>query len=164
MPTGHYPRPSTETRLWKRVVKTANCWEWVGYRNSTGYGQIYHNSKLRLTHRVAWELSNGPIPDGMVVCHKCDNPPCCNPDHLFLGTMADNSADMVNKGRHHPVSFKGENNPSHKLTAAQVAEARSVYGAGGIGYRTLAKRYGVTRTTLKCAITGKSWKHLGAAS
>ena len=77
---------------------SAECWEWRGLRDKHGYGR---KGPYKTTHRLAWEWANGPVPAGMCVLHRCDNPPCCNPDHLFLGTQADNLADMVAKGRHH---------------------------------------------------------------
>ena len=75
------------------------CWPWTGSRLSTGYGQISVAGKTTTAHRVAWEQANGPIPKGLVVCHRCDNPPCCNPAHLFIGTPKDNTQDMIQKGR-----------------------------------------------------------------
>lgn len=91
---------SLPERFWLNVEKSAGCWEWIGAKRSTGYGQIVKDHRNYLAHRVAWELTNGPIPDGMFVCHHCDNRTCVRPDHLFLGTTTDNMRDMVAKGRH----------------------------------------------------------------
>lgn len=87
-------------RLARRLIKApSGCIEWTGYRSPAGYGKIRVGGKGILAHRFAWELVNGPIPPGMCVCHRCDNPPCCNVAHLWLGTQADNNADMYAKGR-----------------------------------------------------------------
>lgn len=90
---------SVESRFWSKVQKTDDCWLWRATRFPKGYGQIKIKGRRRLAHRVAWELTNGPIPDGLQVCHHCDNPPCVRPDHLFLGTQSDNIQDAVSKGR-----------------------------------------------------------------
>jgi hypothetical protein len=79
------------------------CWAWRGYR-WLGYGRVNVGKMPRLAHRVAFELFHGPIPDGLCVCHRCDNPQCCNPGHLFLGTLTDNNRDMTEKGRHHQAA------------------------------------------------------------
>ena len=87
-------------RLWSDVEKTdGGCWEWMGSRLPKGYGNLTFQRRHLYAHRAAWEVTYGPIPEGMWVCHKCDNPPCTNPDHLFLGTVLENTRDMIAKGR-----------------------------------------------------------------
>ena len=102
--------PSATERLVANLVRMPNgCLEWTGYTNPMGYGQIGVDGKLMLTHRLAWELANGPIPDGLCVCHACDRPPCADVTHLFLGTRADNDADRDAKGR----TFNGNTAKTH---------------------------------------------------
>lgn len=97
---------TTLTRFWEKVMKTDNCWLWIGARERGGYGciQIKHNNFR--AHRLSWELHHGTVPTGMHVLHTCDNPPCVNPTHLFLGTSLDNMADKVRKGRHSSTGFR----------------------------------------------------------
>lgn len=105
----HYPMASLEERFWARVRKTESCWVWKGATcGPSGYGRIargrrgeFHKKNSALVHRLSWELHNGPIPEGLLVLHRCDNPPCIRPDHLFLGTAKDNSDDKCAKGRQH---------------------------------------------------------------
>lgn len=85
----------------KLQITTSGCVEWTGYRLISGYGRINIGGKTKMSHRVAWELTNGPIPDGMLVLHSCDNPPCCNIEHLWLGTQKENMSDMIKKGRNY---------------------------------------------------------------
>lgn len=125
-----------------------------------GYGALWDRTigligNNRLTHRLAWEFANGPIPMGMFVCHSCDNPPCCNPAHLFLGTQADNDADRTSKGR----SSRGSRHPDAKLNEQAVRELRQRFAAGE-RVRTLAPDYGVSSTTAWQAIKRRTWKHV----
>jgi hypothetical protein len=114
--------------------------------------------------RVAWELANGPIPDGLLVCHKCDNPACVNVEHLFLGTHKDNMEDMVRKGRWNvggkQRGSKGEKHGQAKLTDAQVMEIRRLYAFGGITCKELAVRYGIVQGIVSAIVNHKTWRHL----
>lgn len=107
-------------RFWSKVDKTGDCWTWTAYRDQAGYGRINVDGTPVPAHRIAWVLAFGPIPEGMAVCHHCDNPPCVRPDHLFLGTRADNAADMVAKGR----STKGRRTPIPHGTRAGYQQHR----------------------------------------
>ena len=108
-----------QERLEARLQRADNgCLEWRGSTQPTGYGQIWADKTMKYTHRVAWELAKGRIPDGMMVCHTCDNRLCCDVDHLFLGTAADNNADMCAKGR----QARGLAFPLAKLTQDDNAE------------------------------------------
>jgi HNH endonuclease len=152
---------TTAERLWPRVGKpnSDGCREWNGGRGPQGYGVIWlhvdHKSFKALTHRVAYELSHGPIPDGLFVLHRCDNPPCCNPEHLFLGTKQDNRDDCVRKGR----QAVGEINGKSKLTAAEVVQIRDLRRYGY--YLTeLARLYGIGATAVRQICTRTTWKHV----
>lgn len=121
------------------------CWGFLGFRNLSGYGQMTEGGRVVGAHRVAWELANGPIPPGLEVCHSCDNPPCCNPDHLFLGTHAENMTDAGRKGRAWRRGDQNEANANHRLSDIQVAAIRQRYAAGGVSQRSLAREFGVTQ-------------------
>jgi hypothetical protein len=147
---------SLEDRFRSRVNvrRVDDCWPWTGPRVS-GYGVLWRNGNNYGAHRVAWELANGPIPDGMFICHRCDNPPCCNPAHLFLGTQADNDADRTVKGR----SSRGSKHPDAKLTEDTVRLIRGRF-AGGEAIRQLAADFGVSGATIHAAVHRKTWRHV----
>lgn len=170
MLTSKYTSKDIE-RFWSKVSKSDNpndCWTWQESTDKNGYGRFkgkkYINNVLVFTpipaHRMAWQIVYGDIPEGLFVCHKCDNPPCCNPNHLFLGTPADNSRDRELKGRsnHKGFSLPGEKNPRHKLTAIQVEEIRNRYAAGGITQQKLGAEYGVAQTVISRIVLFKNWK------
>lgn len=124
------------------TVTETGCWEWRRSLNTHGYGQLAAGSdRPMIASRAAYLAWVGEIPEGGVVCHRCDNPPCINPEHLFLGTRADNNRDMAGKRR----TANGELKSLHKLTDAQVDRLRSRYAAGGITQRELAEEYGVSQ-------------------
>lgn len=99
-------REEFEQYFWSRCARVGECLEWQGYRMPNGYGHVAFLGRMRLAHRVAYELTHGPIPEGMLVCHRCDNPPCTDPEHLFLGTHSDNVQDMLRKGRCRAGKYK----------------------------------------------------------
>src|SRR5580704_5089112 len=150
---------STETfsRHWN-LVAARECWEWAGSRHPRrGYGQVTNDGKTAKAHRVMWRLTYGAIPDGLHVLHRCDNPPCINPAHLFLGTNADNVADRVRKGRSSRASVnRGEKNALAKLTWNKIAEIR-VMLADGVSGKDIAEVYKISRSVVSNIKTGKRW-------
>lgn len=173
-------RPTPEERFWRNVNKSgptmpgmdSACWEWTAHRRGLGYGEMWVNGRNVVTHRFSFALANGPIPAGLFVCHRCDNPPCVNPDHLFLGTHDDNMADRSAKGRQakgdrqgarlHPETVvRGEAHHSAKLSEADVLaiRARSLSGETML---KLSKEYRVDHATVRRIVTGHTWKHLPA--
>ena len=116
--------------------------------------------KLLKSHRIAWAVVNHKEPAELFVLHACDNPSCCNPKHLFLGTGADNSRDMVNKGRHDPGDQKGEVNGNAKLTECDVKEIRRLYASGKFTYKELAAKFDIHFATVGYIIQEKLWPHL----
>ncbi len=106
-------KPPAE-RFWKFVKKTSSCWIWTGGVKGHGYGSFFKDGKQLAAHRFSWEIANGPIPSGMCVCHKCDNPICCNPDHLFIGTQSDNLLDAASKNRN-PMQVRPDKSHVHVI-------------------------------------------------
>jgi len=153
-----------EERFWSKVARADqdSCWEWAYSKRDWGYGQFSIKLNGRWggvpAHRVAWELTYGDIPSGLFVLHRCDNPPCCNPNHLFLGTPLDNVEDCRDKGRSRWAC--GEAAGSAKLTALNVVEIRSRYAAGGNTQQALANEYGVSPSTISGVVLLKYWQHV----
>lgn len=129
------------------------CWVWRRSVDVYGYGVLRRGDKTLKAHRVAWEAFNGPIPPGMCVCHHCDNPPCVNPEHLFLGTQADNIRDRDAKGRQ--ADHRGEKHGQAKLTWVEVGIIRSLRG---FSMRQLASIFGVAHSQIFGIIHNKRWR------
>lgn len=134
------------------TITSSGCWEWNGSRRPTGYGVVgVGRQRLEYVHRLAWTLAEGPIPDGLFVCHRCDNPPCMRPDHLFLGSDLDNIADMNSKKRN---AF-GERNGHAVLSNADVVELRAAMALGA-SPTALAATWGVTPGHLYAIRAGRN--------
>lgn len=133
-------------------IPIAGCSIWAGYSTHDGYGRIRHKGRMKLVHRIAFELRFGPIPKGAMVCHRCDVRSCCNPAHLFLGSNKDNMLDMRAKGR----QSRGASRPSAKLTLQQAAEIRE-RAASGETVRSLGAFYGVGKSTVSRVVRGEGW-------
>lgn len=140
--------------FWTKVAKGDGCWEWTGKHTGKGYGLFWNGKVSAPAHRYAWIIANGPPPDGMFVCHRCDNPKCVRVDHLFLGTNADNIADRTAKGR----QAKGERSGGARLNPdlVRAIRARSKVDT----YAVLAEKFGVSRNAVKYVVTGMSWDHV----
>lgn len=145
------------TKFWSLVDTQGDCWLWQGGRNKVGYGMVGKHSRA---HRVAWMLTNGPIPKGMCVCHRCDIRHCVNPNHLFLGTIAENNRDMWTKGRGTIPPAVGIRNPRCKLTEKQVLKLRELHATGQHSYRALAAQFNITYGMVGHIIRGMCWSHL----
>lgn len=166
-----------DERFWAKVDKGdgTGCWLWTRATNSYGYGIFAVTAQdTQLAHRIAWALTNGPIPEGLHCLHRCDNPPCVRPSHLFVGTALDNALDRERKsrGNHvtgdrhgsrtHPEAYpQGEDRPAAKLTEADVREIRRRRKAGQT-LKAIAADYGVHHVTILRASTGANWAYLDA--
>lgn len=135
-----------------------DCWNWNGSRFGSGYGRMTlgnsKTGKLVLAHRFSWELAHGEIPDGLQICHSCDNPSCVNPSHLLLGTVYANASDRDWKGR----GCRGSRQWKAKLEESDVRELRREWDAGKRNVSGLARRFGIGRTQVRRIVSGESWR------
>jgi len=158
---------SFEERFWDKVQKTKSCWLWTGHRNRNGYGcGIRNHYKRILAHRASWIINCGEIPNGKLVLHKCDNPPCVNPEHLFIGTYRDNNIDMYKKGRGTQGAKQGSKNINSKLTEEDVKFIKNNWQKSNRWNKpqnsidNLAKRFNVSKHTIRNIIYNNSWNHV----
>jgi hypothetical protein len=153
---------SYEERFWARVrvCGPEECWPWLGRLNNNGYGSFWNGHRVVSAHAFAWVSRNGPMPaDKPWGLHHCDNPPCCNPSHIFPGTHADNVADMVMKGRGRGKVFRGEQHGMAKVDTRAVRSMRAAVSRGE-SLSSVARRYGLNRSTVDGICSGRLWRHV----
>ncbi len=162
-------RVPLEQRFWERVDRRGpdECWPWMGAPDKKGYGRLGRGGRSGgdiFAHRLAWAIAHGPIPDGMCVCHHCDNPRCCNAEaHLFLGTIADNNLDMRQKGRASGGSRAGTRNHKAKLTEEKVRLVRQDWDdlrPYGLTVASMARAWGLDWSTMDALLQRKTWRHV----
>lgn len=163
------PSESTRRPLRERLYEKAHpdglllrpdlgrCWAWTGWFDHKGYASINwigaSGKRSIRASRLSWEVHHGPVPADLCVCHKCDNPACTRPDHLFLDTIAGNTRDMIEKGRARaPEGRPGERNPNAKLTDAEADEVRRLYAGGGVSQSQLARRFGCSQSLVSLIV------------
>ena len=177
--------PFDAVRFWSKVERLGDeCWLWKGSLTTLGYGRIKILGKIYAAHRLAYAITYGMISRQECVCHKCDNPPCVNPDHLFVGTIGDNNRDRHSKGRcaygdknvarrhpermasgerhwtkHHPTFMKGENHHGAKLSSADVLLIRERYAKGRVTQKQIAQEYGIAQTTVSAVLRRATWDY-----
>lgn len=151
----------TEARFWAKVKRgdPNECWEWTASGVRFGHGTFRVGKRKVLSHRFAYELAYGAIPDGMCVCHSCDNPKCVNPAHLWIGTKADNNIDMAKKGRAKlaGVRQRGERNGFSKLTQIDVLEIRRRHSEENVTLAELGREFGIAETTVCGIVKRRNW-------
>lgn len=146
----------TERKFWERVDMSGDCWEWQRATTGEGYGNLWIDGKNVRAHRYSYSLAHGPIPEGMCICHHCDNPVCVRPSHLFMGTNGDNIRDAFAKGK---FDRRGEKNANSKLCADDVHKIRQLYSIG-IPQSMLTKAWGISHPHINRIVHNKCWRHI----
>lgn len=149
-------------RFWDKVNKNTEngCWEWTASLTKIGgYGRFKHNRKIIRAHRLSYELNYGKFDETLFVCHKCDNPKCVNPDHLFLGTSQDNMDDMIKKGRNSNGNPIGENNGNSRLSENNILNIKKLIKKG-LSNKKIADMYNVSDSMISRIKLGKNWSHI----
>lgn len=160
-----YQRLPVEVRFWRMVHKTEDCWLWTGAKKEWGHGVINSGGRGRAIRvsRLSWSLHYGEIPEGLLVCHKCDNPTCVRPEHLFLGTHADNMTDCKNKGRYDRTKRpRGEGHGMSKLTEQEVRAIRKLFSEHERRptLKDAASKFGISLQSVHRIVTRKNWAHV----
>lgn len=150
-------RKSTEEDFWRMCEKGGECWNWKKATNNDGYGILTFHGKAWKAHRLAYHFSNSGIPDGMVICHTCDNPKCVNPDHLYAGTQQQNVKDRVKRRR--SGNLKGVNNGKAKLSESDVLKIRSACDSGD-RYSDVATKFGISDSHAGLIHKRRAWGHI----
>ena len=152
---------SLDKRFWGRVTKTRYCWFWDGAKNPQGYGKIFiQGSQYMSTHRVAWTLKHGHIPEGLSVLHKCDSPSCVRPSHLFIGTQSDNMIDCHKKGRLKFPDNRGARYGAAKLNDKKALKIRALCANSGLTQKEIGKLFHVSRETVSSVSRRITWRHV----
>ena len=159
---GRFTTYSIVDKFLAKVEVSGDCWLWKGAKTNLRHGHAYgvisdKNKKRTMAHRVSWEIYVGPIPEGLCICHHCDNGLCVKPAHLFIGTIADNNRDAREKGR---IPFpKGEFHGMAKLESTQVLHMRMLY-QDGLSTRKIASKFGISKAHAFQIVAYKRWKHI----
>jgi len=153
---------SIVNKLLSRIEKNpkTECWDYTRYKDKDGYGSLRYKGQMIRTHRLSYLLFIGKYDNKLLICHHCDNPSCINPKHLFIGTVRDNTLDMISKNRHARASanHEGEKNPNAKLSLVNIEDIRRRYGFGDITQKQLALQYGVTDVLISKIVRGILWQ------
>jgi hypothetical protein len=159
---GHNSKQDLEERVWGHInIGNPNeCWEWVGGKNKDGYGRLNISGRIDRAHRVVYRLANGDIPPNKIILHSCNNPSCCNPNHLRAGTYKENTHDMMVSGRNRNKVFRGSESSVSKLTESQVLNMRQEYNSGGISIGKLARKYSISESQCSRIVKRQSWTHI----
>jgi len=148
-------------RFWKKVDKTDGCWIWTAYIDKRGYGQFGVGKTICYAHRISWLIHYGEPSQSLFILHRCDNPTCVNPRHLFSGSQLDNMKDMISKGRaDHTKNARGSKVWTSKLTEKDVREIFRLHREESWGQRRLAKLFGVSHPAIGAILRRKVWTHL----